>query len=106
MKKILAIIFLGCPLAAHATYVDDKNACYTYGENMATFAQLRDDNLPRETLIDKTLALADSKGWSVGSTLALIYMIQYVYAHPDLSPTGLKKSSYDACMKQRGHIST
>jgi hypothetical protein len=102
MKKIIFVLLL-IPNLAFATFAEDKDACYTYSNNLKIFAELRDESMPRDTLIDKTLALADTNDWPAEGTLALMYMIQYVYAHPEIAPAVLKKTAYTACMKNRGH---
>jgi hypothetical protein len=102
MKKLIFVL-LFLPNLAFAAFAEDKEVCYNYSNNLGLFAELRDENLPRDTLIDKTLNLANEKEWSNDATLLLIYMIQYVYANPDIKPAVMKKVAYDSCMKKRGY---
>lgn len=110
MKRlILALIlsvFLWVPRCASADYATDKSTCSTASNNVAMFAQLRDENAPRDTLIDKMLALANEKDWPAEATLILLYQIQYAYAYPELAPDTMRKQVYTECMKRRGHTTT
>jgi hypothetical protein len=101
--KFILVFLLCAPGFASATFAEDKEICYNYSNNLGLFAELRDENLPRDTLIDRTLNLAGEKEWSNDATLLLIYMIQYVYANPDIKPAVMKKVAYDSCMKKRGY---
>lgn len=103
MKQFFLILFLIFPFAATADFAQDKTHCSTASNNVALFAQLRDENVPRDALIDKTLTLADEKGWPAEAALLLIYQIQYAYALPEISPDALRKQVYTECMKRRGH---
>lgn len=106
MKRLLPILFLLSPVAAQADYAADKSTCTTASNNVALFASLRDENVPRESLIDKTLTLADENRWPAEAALMLIYQIQFAYALPDVSPEAMKKQVYTECMKRRGHTQT
>jgi hypothetical protein len=103
LYKFLLVFLLCAPSFAGATFAEDTDVCYTYNNNLGLFADLRDENLPRDTLIDRTLDLADEKDWSNDATLLLIHMIRYVYANPEIKPAAMKKTAYDSCMKKRGY---
>jgi hypothetical protein len=104
LYKFILILLFCAPSFASADFTEDKATCYAYSDNLGLFAQLRDENMPRESLIDRTLNVADEKSWSSDETLLLIHMIRFVYANPDIKPDAMRKGAYDACMKQKGHV--
>lgn len=108
MKKAKWLILLVAfwTSLSFADYAQDKETCATWGGNLSLFAELRDEGMARDTLIDKTLAVADKEGWPAEAVVGMLYLIQFAYAHPEVTPAKMKNQAYDACMKRRGHTKT
>lgn len=104
LLKLTLVFFLFASGFANADYAEDKDVCYTYSSNLGLFAEMRDEHMPRDTLIEKILVIADNEGWSDEGTVLILYMVRYVYANPDIKPTEMKETAYKSCMKKRGHV--
>jgi hypothetical protein len=89
--------------AAPPAYAAEKANCTRVSDNVALYAEYRDEGTPRETLIDKQLAFAQQQQWTAQQAIDAIMRIVFVYAAPDKTPRELRTLGYAVCMKAAGY---
>jgi hypothetical protein len=85
---------------ARADYPADKEACEAVGKLYHQAADLR-----RSYTLSQVVESVLSREENDAGTVALLRIVYFVYAHPKVTPEQFERAAFQACMKQKGHIS-
>lgn len=102
MKKIIFVLSLFLATSAFADYKSDKSECDRLSRSYYALANLR-DNYPKDEIYDEVLKVATEHGYTTEHTIAVLYGVLYVHAHPELTKEQIKKKAYVDCMELAGH---
>ena len=99
---IAIILVLILTNIAFADYKADKSECERLSRGYFALANLR-DQYEKDEIYDEVLKAAVNNNYTTEHTMAVLYGVLYVHAHPELTKEQIKKKAYVDCMELAGH---